>query len=572
MVKAIKRYLSIFKGVKLPWISMIITLALAILEITAEVESATLTANIIDASRNTIKSDMLIQYAVLLISSGALLLLHTYFNERVSQSINLGVRTKMWDKLMRLPTKYYDGENANELVSRVTSDSASASSYFILFVNTLSIIFSTVIVFRRLFSFEPTLSAWMLLIIPCTIGVGTIYAIVGHKAGFATNKTFAATTGYMAERVHNLKLVKAFVMEKPETDASKTYFRKQYKAEMIMELTLAIMDVGSQVLSIVSMAIAFIAGGAMVANGTLTVGRLVSFYTLSGIIALNMTNFFTSAGTIFEVNGLVKKISHIFELDDEPTEGKPFETEDDIKLEHVSFAYNEIPVLKDVNCTIRKGCVTAIIGTNGAGKSTIFKLLERMYNVSEGAISIGETNINEYSIPSWRRQFALVAQNTPLMDGTVRENMLYGIERDVTDEELIEAAKLANAYDFIVATPGGFDEPVGAGGSKFSGGQRQCISIARAILRKTLYLLLDEATSNLDALSENMVTTALDRLMKGKTTVMIAHSYRATQEADDIIIMKDGTIAEMGTPAELLANSEYYRMFMRQTRDGDNNL
>lgn len=572
MVKAIKRYAGLFKGVRLPWISLIILVAISVFDTVVGVETVTLTASIIDATQGTIKTDTLIQYAIFILSTGALGLSKDYFYQRVGQSISCGVRVKLWNKIMRLPSRYYDGENANELVSRVTSDSGSASTYFTLAVTLFSTIYGAVYAFKRLFSFETTLATWLLLIIPCTIGVGTLYSIVAYKAGFATNRTFASTTGYLAERVHNLRLIKAFVTEKVETAVSKNKFRKQYQAEFVLESTAAIMQLGIQILNVSCLAITFVVGGKMVADGTLTVGKLVAFYSLSGMIGLQMANLFMSGGAVFQVNGLVKKISHIMELDEESTVGKNFESEEDLRFEHVSFAYGEIPVLQDVNCTIRKGHVTAIIGTNGAGKSTMLKLLERMYQPAEGTIFVGGTDVGSYNITSWRQNFAIVAQDSPLMDGTVRENILYGVEREVTEEELVEAAKLANAYDFIMATPGGFDEPVGSGGTNFSGGQRQCIAIARAIMRKTPYLLLDEATSNLDALSENMVTSALDRLMEGKTTIMIAHSYRATKAADDVIIMKDGTVTETGTPQELLTNSEYYRMFARQTDKRESNV
>lgn len=572
MVKALKRYAGIFKGVKLPWISLIVLLGITVFETTVGVETVALTASIIDATQGIIKSETLIRYAAVLLSTGALGLAQEYFYQRVDQSINCAVRVKLWDKIMRLPCRYYDGENANELVSRVTEDCASASAYFTLSVTLFSTVYGAVYAFKRLYSFEATLATWMLLIIPCTIGVGTLYSIMAYKAGFATNRAFASTTGYLAERVHNLRLIKAFVTEKAEASVSRIHFRKQYQAEFLLELTTAVLQVGIQVLNIASLAIAFLVGGKMVADGTLSVGKLVAFYSLSGMVGLQMANLFMSAGAVFEVNGLVKKIGHLMELEEESAEGQPLETEDDLRFEHVSFSYGDVPVLQDVNCTIRKGHVTAIIGANGAGKSTMLKLLERMYTPAEGSIFVGDSGAETYSIPSWRKSFALVAQDSPLMDGTVRENMLYGVERDVSEEEMIEAAKLANAYEFIMAAPGGFDAPVGPGGTNFSGGQRQCIAIARAIMRKTPYLLLDEATSNLDALSEHMVTSALDRLMEGKTTVMIAHSYRATKSADDVIIMKDGTAAEMGTPEELLKSSEYYRMFARQTGKGESSI
>ena len=209
------------------------------------------------------------------------------------------------------------------------------------------------------------------------------------------------------------------------------------------------------------------------------------------------------------------------------------------------------------------GMATAIIGGNGAGKSTLFKLLTRLYEPKSGAIRFGGDNIADFALTGWRDRFAYVFQKDPLIGGTVRENITYGLDREVSEEELIAAAKKANCYDCIMAKPGGFDEDVGLGGSNFSGGQAQCISIARAMLRDADYLLLDEATSNLDVVSEAAVTEAMDHLMEGRTTIMIAHNFAATRNADYIIVMKDGMVEAAGTPEELQETNEYYRMFSK---------
>ena len=209
------------------------------------------------------------------------------------------------------------------------------------------------------------------------------------------------------------------------------------------------------------------------------------------------------------------------------------------------------------------GKVTAVIGGNGAGKSTLFKMLMRLYEPSSGEIRFAGDNIGGYELADWRRHFAVVSQGSPLIGGTVRENITYGLEREVSEEEIIAAAKSANCYDCIMAKPGGFDEEVGLDGSSFSGGQGQCISIARAMLRNADYLLLDEATSNLDVMSEALVTEAMGKLMRGKTTVMIAHNYAATRSADYVVVMKDGEVEAAGTPEELLRSNEYYQIFAK---------
>ena len=169
----------------------------------------------------------------------------------------------------------------------------------------------------------------------------------------------------------------------------------------------------------------------------------------------------------------------------------------------------------------------------------------------------------QFKLSSWRKSFAIVSQDKPILSGTVRDNIIYGVERPVSEEELIHVAKMANIYDFIMNTPGQFDAEVGPGGSNFSGGQQQCIAIARAMMRNPDYLLLDEATSNLDVKSEKLVTEALSNLMKNRTTILIAHNYSATVFADQVIVLCDGEIKGCGTPKELLETNEYYRTFAK---------
>ncbi len=220
-------------------------------------------------------------------------------------------------------------------------------------------------------------------------------------------------------------------------------------------------------------------------------------------------------------------------------------------------------MLRDVSVRIPMGKVTAIIGGNGAGKSTMFKLIERLYAPNAGAVRFDDEDIQDYQLADWRDHFSYVSQKSPLIGGTVRENITYGLSQPVSDERLYDVAKKANCYDFVMKKPGGFEEDVGLGGSNFSGGQGQCISIARAMLRGGDYLLLDEATSNLDVVSEAVVTEAMDRLMQNKTTIMIAHNYAATKNANYIIVMRDGTVEAAGTPEELRETNEYYRMFCK---------
>lgn len=564
MKRSIKRYIGIFRGVKLPWALLAVAFLIAFLSVYLNIQATTLTASIIDASQNAIDADLLIEYVLNLLGYGVLYVADTYLSNLAYEKINLGVRVKLWNKIMRMPSKYYDTDNGNELISRVTTDASTSSYYFMLAISTLTSIYSAVMVFIRLFNFNTTLAAWTLLIFPCIIGIGGIYGFMGYHVGLRSNISFAATTGYLAERVRNLPMIKAFSTQKRESKQAARLFQKQFGADFLSEMTIAVIQLGIQIINCVCIVIAFVVGGRMVAAGTLTIGRLISFYSLSGLVAVNLMQLYMNFGAFTQVNGNMKKVAEVLDAGQESPDGPPVPgTDEDIRLDHVDFSYGETPVLRDVSFTIPAKKVTAIIGTNGAGKSTALKLLERMYEPTAGSIRFGDRDIRDFGLKNWRDTFAMVAQNSPLLSGTVRENILYGVDREVTEEELVAVAKQADIYDFVMATPGGFDAEVGPGGSNFSGGQRQCIAIARALMRDPRYLLLDEATSNLDVTCECRVSHTFEKLMEGRTTLMIAHSCAATRIADHIIVMKDGQVEAEGTPEELLETNEYYRLFMK---------
>ena len=325
-------------------------------------------------------------------------------------------------------------------------------------------------------------------------------------------------------------------------------------------------SLGSDLTSLACLVISFAYGGQLVSQGVLSVGRVLGFYSLAGMLILRVGQVIGYSGTFTNINGSMHRIADILSADEEPTDGAELDRPDEnLHFEHVTFGYDAAhPTLHDVTCTLPKGQITAVIGPNGAGKSTLFKLLERIYVPDEGRILFGDTAVDTFQLDSWRRSFGVVSQDDMIMSGTVRENICYGVERRVTEEELITVAKRANVYNFVMQTPGGFDAQVGADGANFSGGQQQCIAIARAMMRNPDYLLLDESTSNLDVKSEIIVATALAELMRGRTTVLIAHNYSATLLANRIIVLKDGRVEAEGTPEELLRTNDYYQVFAKR--------
>lgn len=561
-MKRIKRYQNIFRGVRIPWVMLAVLLILNIVESHVFLEQTTLTADIIDTSQKAINANQLVRFIVVLLVNSALSISINYINGWTDQKLSHGVRNKLWNKLMHLPTRYYDQESGDTLVSRVTTDSDHSATYFNIAIKFVSTVYASAIAVRQMYRYSPQLTFYMLIAMPILLAIS---ALVG-KLSFTANKkaqvAFADALGYLVERTRNLRLIKAARMEHAEQQAGKKRFDRQFQVSLLSTTVNSLTAALIPIFGGVGIVVSFVMGGRLVQKGVITVGKLVGFYTLSGLLSAHMLTFLQLYTSLKEANGRLDKVAELLETPDEKQEGIEFDVADaDLVAENVSFSYSDTPTLNGVNFRIPKGQITAIVGPNGAGKSTLFKLLERMYDLDSGTLRFGEENIKKYDLSSWRGSFAIVSQDKPLLSGTVRENILYGVRRKVEEDELIRVAKLANIYDFVMATPGGFDAPVGMGGSNFSGGQRQCIAIARAMMRNPDYLLLDEATSNLDAKSEKMVSQALTNLMKDRTTVMIAHNYSATRDATHIVVMKDGKVEAEGSPEEMLASNEYYRTF-----------
>lgn len=564
-MKRFSKYFASLRGVKLPWVLIVLSLIFSAAMMNAELQAATLTAGIIDTSQNAIDSKLLTNFIVVTALAALFRICEYYFTRRMEETISLRVRCKLWNKIMHLPTKYYDEDNGNELVSRVTTDAAAPATLFSMIVSFTVCVYTVIKGFIQLFDYNTLLASWSLLIIPMTAVICLIYGKLTYKLGVYTTVTMAGSLGYLAERVRSFRLIKSAVAEKIESEKGSGNFKRMYVADFLNWIIVAGYQLAASLFSILFIVVVFVIGGQLMQKGELTIGDLTSFYMICGIVGIQLMQFFMNVGSVSGTFGTMQKINKVSDCEAESEDGRPVpQLCADIVFDKVSFGYFEDnDVLKDVSVTIPAGKVTAIVGGNGAGKSTMFKLITRLYEPKSGEIRFNGENAAEYELGSWRGRFAYVFQRDGLIGGTVRDNIVYGLEREVSEEEIIAAAKSANCYDFIMEKPAGFDEDVGLGGSNFSGGQGQCICIARAMLRNADILLLDEATSNLDVTSTALVSEAMDNLMKDRTTVMIAHSFAATKNADYVIVMREGTVEAAGTPDELEKTNEYYKLFSK---------
>lgn len=557
---SLRECLKIYDGIRMPWTQMILGLVLALLGSYAVLQVSDFSGNAVDAS-GVIPMDKMVVY---ILTSIAVVLCNTgryMFAGIAGEKINYALRQKLWHKILVTKQSHYDMDGGESLVSRVTTDCDYASKFYSTVVNIVSLVISTAMYLVALYQINVQMANYVLLFIPVSILLGAGYTVLRFLVAYKVQSKLAASTAYLAERTKDLALIKTNNAQKKEIAEGRKFFKEQYDAQLRFGMVTAVYNVIDSMMQMLSIAIPFLVGAYFVNAGILTIGAIVTFNGLFGNVKGVFNSLITYAGDFKEANGALARITRFFNAEEEKLEEGleiAADAQEDVVFENVTFGYTEQNVVKEFNCKIPKNKVTAIVGTNGSGKSTLFKLMTRLYEPGSGVIRFGETDCGTYSLHSWRRKVCLIAQGSPMMAGTIRENICYGRQDPVSEEELLKVAKLSRVYDFVKDLPDGFDTVVAAGGSNFSGGQKQCIAIARAMMSKADYLLLDEATSNLDVKREKDVMDAMNALMEGRTTVIIAHSLATIRNADHVIVLHNGELEMEGAPAKILEQTDNY--------------
>ncbi|AGE65090.1 multidrug resistance ABC transporter ATP-binding protein/permease BmrA [Bacillus subtilis] len=492
----------------------------------------------------------------------------TYALNYNGQKIISGLRDLLWKKLIKLPVSYFDTNASGETVSRVTNDTMVVKELITTHISGfITGIISVIGSLTILFIMNWKLTLLVLVVVPLA---ALILMPIGRKMFSISRETQDETarfTGLLNQILPEIRLVKASNAEDVEYGRGKMGISSLFKLGV---REAKVQSLVGPLISLVLMAalVAVIGyGGMQVSSGELTAGALVAFilYLFQIIMPMGqITTFFTQLQK--SIGATERMIEILAEEEEDTVTGKQIENAHlPIQLDRVSFEYKpDQLILKEVSAVIEAGKVTAIVGPSGGGKTTLFKLLERFYSPTAGSIRLGDEPIDTYSLESWREHIGYVSQESPLMSGTIRENICYGLERDVTDAEIEKAAEMAYALNFIKELPNQFDTEVGERGIMLSGGQRQRIAIARALLRNPSILMLDEATSSLDSQSEKSVQQALEVLMEGRTTIVIAHRLSTVVDADQLLFVEKGEITGRGTHHELMASHGLYRDFAEQ--------
>jgi len=494
--------------------------------------------------------------------------LSIYMLNVLGQRVVASLRDRLWQKLLVLPVSYYDVNKTGETVSRVTNDTAIVKGFITEHMASFfSGIISVVGSFLVLLYLDWQMTLIMLAIIP-------IAALILYPLGrqmFKISKGLqdetASFTSVLSQVLSEIRLVKASNAEKREYEKGKRGITNLLRFGIKEGIVQSII---SPIMSFVMMALLVVIigyGGLRVSSGALSAGDLVAFILYLIQIIMPMSVLTMSFTQLQKAIGATDYMISVLEEQEEDHVGDKVihDARKPISVEHIHFAYAAGEnILEDISFTIPQGKVTAIVGPSGGGKTTLFSLFERFYTPTSGIIKLGQEPITNYSLQSWRSHIGYVSQESPLVDGTIRDNICYGMNHEVTQEEVEEAARMAYADTFIQDMPDGYDTEVGERGVKLSGGQRQRIAIARALLRNPQILMLDEATSSLDSKSEIIVQQALNNLMKGRTTLVIAHRLSTIVDADQILFIEKGKLTGSGSHDELYHNHPMYHEFAKQ--------
>ena len=496
-----------------------------------------------------------------------------YLMSYVGQSVIIDIRAAVFKKLQRLSVSFYDKNKTGTIMSYVTNDVNALQSAMV--ENTIEMITEGFILIGSVVAMiylDWRLTLFTVCTFPVVLWFMEFFGKKIRKTGGRIQECTADITSVLQESVASARVIKSFVREDYEVDRFDVENRANFRANMKNAQLMATLTPVVELVAAIGVTMIIWYGGNNVINGTITAGSLVAFLTYAVNISNPIKRLTRVIGNIQKALAAAQRVFMIIDMPEEIAESRDAkqlpEVSGKVEFQNVSFAYNDKGnVITDLSFSVKPGEVIAIVGPSGAGKSTIANLLPRFYDVNKGDIKIDGHSVREVTLDSLREQVGIVPQETMLFNGSVYNNILYG-RLDATKEEIEAAAKAANAHDFIMQLTDGYETKLGDRGVNLSGGQRQRIAIARAILKNPRILILDEATSALDTESERVVQEALDRLMVGRTSFVIAHRLSTVKNADKILVLEKGNLVESGTHDELLAlDGLYAHLYKNQYRN-----
>ena len=490
----------------------------------------------------------------------------------ISQKLSFRMRKEISEKINRMPLAYFESKTVGEVLSRITNDVDTFGMSLNQSITTLITSVTTLIgVFIMMMTISPLMTLIALVILP--VSALLISVVVKHSQKYfkAQQEYLGDINGTIEESYSGHTIIKAFNREDKVNESFQETNAKLYSSAWRSQFLSGLMQPIMTFVGNLGYVAVAVSGSMLAVSGAITVGDIQAFIQYVKSFTQPITQIAQVFNMLQSMAAAAERIFEFLDEEEEPVTENPVRLEDikgEVDFEHVKFGYNpEKPVIHDFTCHVEPGSMAAIVGPTGAGKTTMVKLLMRFYDVNSGCIKVDGENVQNFERRNLREAFGMVLQDTWLFKGTIMENIRYG-RLDATDEEVIAAAKAANADHFIRTLPGGYDMELNEEASNVSQGQKQLLTIARAILADNRILILDEATSSVDTRTEQHIQDAMANLMKGRTSFVIAHRLSTIRDADVILVMKDGDIIEQGNHKELLAQNGFYAQLYNSQFEG----
>ncbi len=494
--------------------------------------------------------------------------LQSYFLAYVEQAVIRDLRNQIFAHIHRLPMSFFKHERTGNIISRITNDTVIIQqSISAVFLNLIREPITIVVFIGIAVSISFKLTLFSFVILPFSVAIIAYIGGILRKQSSILQAKMADITSIIHETVTGIKIVKAFGMEKFEETRFKKETEKFFRTILKMVRIRNAASPLTEFLTVgVGTAIIYYGGQLVLVDHSLSASQFMGFLFAIFQIIQPIKELSSVNNRIQESSAAADRVFEIIDIEPDIKDAEnaieKYDFEKEILFDHVWFKYDDGDdyVLKDLHFSVKKGEIVAVVGSSGGGKTTLVDLIPRFFDVTKGAILLDDINIKEIKIDSLKHLIGIVTQETILFNDTVRNNIAYGLS-GISDEAIIEVAKAANALEFIKALPNGFDTVIGERGVRLSGGQRQRISIARALLKNPPIMIFDEATSSLDNESEVLVQEAIERLMKERTVIVIAHRLSTIRNSNNIIVLDEGEIVQMGSHSELIEDEDgIYKM------------
>lgn len=488
-----------------------------------------------------------------------------YLLMKIGEKIIYSIRLLLWSHILRLKIDFFDNNETGQLISRLTEDTSLINNFISQKMPTIIPAFLTLIgSLLMLFFIDWKMTLLTFMVIPIFLIVIIPLSNIVEKLSISTQLEVAKFTGVLGRVLPAIKLVKVSNTEEKEILTAKEKLNGIYNLNLKYAKIKAILEPFSSLLLLITIGIILGFGGYRIATGAISSGMLVTmiFYVIQ--LSAPITAISTLLTDYKNAKGASQRVSEILKenIEENGLNPQPIPKPANLYFESVSFSYDEKEVLKNISFSVPNGSTTAIVGPSGAGKSTIFNLITRMYHLDSGHIRYGNESIYNYNLKDWRNSIGYVMQNNSMMNGSIKENITYGINKNISINDLDRFTHMSNSYEFIMSLKNKYDFEIGENGNKLSGGQKQRLNIARNLIKDPDLLLLDEATASLDSESEIKVHNAINKLSNNRTTLIIAHRLSTIKDADQIIFLDNGTITGYGNHEQLIKTHNKYKNFV----------